>query len=231
MEENKSDLKEASSYCRNVNRIFFTEANPFVLKTSKLIKLAELVKQDYSSCKSMGSFARITDITPKNIEKLKTLRKLGYDGIIIGIEIGDDETLAFMNKGYQSKDIIEQCKKLEVAGISYYFFYLTGLSGVGKGKVGAYATAEVINQLHPRIVNANNLTIYKNSELYKEIKNGNWSEESEIEKLVEIKTLIENINIDMDIATYGSSNQVQIFGKLPKNKKMVNRLEEIIEKI
>lgn len=42
----------------------------------------------------------------KNSEELKGLRALGYNGITIGVETGDDEMLAFMNKGFQSKDQI-----------------------------------------------------------------------------------------------------------------------------
>ena len=35
------------------------------------------------------------------------------------------------------------------------------------------------------------LTIYKTSKLYQEIQRGNWKEEGEIEKLAELKALIE----------------------------------------
>ena len=37
---------------------------------------------------------------PKSLEELKELRVLGYDGITIGVETGDDESLTFMNKGF-----------------------------------------------------------------------------------------------------------------------------------
>ena len=74
---------------------------------------------------------------PKSLEDLKELRALGYDGITIGVETGDDESLTFMNKGFQSKDVLEQCRKLDEAGISYNFFYLTGIYGAGRGEVGA----------------------------------------------------------------------------------------------
>ena len=188
--EVEQDLAEASKYYHKVPRIFFTGANPFVLNTEKLKALAKMVKEYYPKYETIGCFARITDITPKTVEELRELRALGYDGITIGVETGDDEMLAFMNKGFQSKDTIEQCKKLEAANISYNFFYLTGISGAGRAEIGAKETAKVFNQLHPRIIESSMLTIYKNSELYEEIQKGNWREESEIEKLIELKILI-----------------------------------------
>lgn len=224
--EVEQDLAEASKYYHKVPRIFFTGANPFVLNTEKLKELAKMVKKYYPKYETIGCFARITDITPKTVEELRGLRALGYDGITIGVETGDDEMLAFMNKGFQSKDTIEQCKKLETANISYNFFYLTGISGAGRAEIGAKETAKVFNQLHPKIIESSMLTIYKNSELYEEIQKGNWREESEIEKLIELKTLIENLKITTRIVTDGASNLIQVRGNLPKDKeKLMKHLQ------
>lgn len=224
--EIEQDLAEASKYYHKVPRVFFTGANPFVLSTEKLKTLAKMVKEYFPKYETIGCFARITDITPKTVEELRGLRALGYDGITIGVETGDDEMLAFMNKGFQSKDTIEQCKKLEAANISYNFFYLTGISGAGRAEIGAKETAKVFNQLHPRIIESSMLTIYKNSELYEEIQKENWREESEIEKLIELKTLIENLKITTRIVTDGASNLIQVRGNLPKDKeKLIKHLQ------
>lgn len=230
--EVEQDLAEASKYYHKVPRIFFTGANPFVLNTEKLKALAKMVKEYYPKYETIGCFARITDITPKTVEELRELRALGYDGITIGVETGDDEMLAFMNKGFQSKDTIEQCKKLEEANISYNFFYLTGISGAGRAEIGAKETAKVFNQLHPRIIESSMLTIYKNSELYEEIQKGNWREESEIEKLIELKILIENLKITTRIVTDGASNLIQVRGNLPKDKeKLMKHLQYQISNV
>lgn len=224
--EVEEDLAETSRFYKNVPRIFFTGANPFVLSTNKLQTLAQLVKKYYPNYETIGCFARVTDIRSKSVEELKKLHSLGYDGITIGVETGDDEALAFMNKGYQSKDIIEQCRKLEEAGIHYNFFYLTGISGSGRGELGAKETAKIFNQLHPQIIDASMLTIFENSELYKEIIAGNWKEENEIEKLIEMKTLIENLTINCRFATDGVSNLIQVRGNLPEDKKSLVKFLE-----
>ena len=230
--EIEQDLAEASKYYHKVPRVFFTGANPFVLSTEKLKTLAKMVKEYFPKYETIGCFARITDITPKTVEELRGLRALGYDGITIGVETGDDEMLAFMNKGFQSKDTIEQCKKLEEANISYNFFYLTGISGAGRAEIGAKETAKVFNQLHPRIIESSMLTIYKNSELYEEIQKENWREESEIEKLIELKTLIENLKITTRIVTDGASNLIQVRGNLPKDKeKLMKHLQYQISNV
>ena len=73
------------------------------------------------------------------------------------------------------------------------------------------------------------LTIYPTSELYKEIQAGNWKEETEIEKLEEMKTLIENLKIDVRFVTDGASNLIQVRGNLKTDKqKMIAFLKQQI---
>lgn len=232
LSEVEEDLKEISRYYRNAKRVFFTGANPFVLSFDKLKTLAGLVRKYYPKAESIGCFARITDITPKTDEQLKELHRLGYNSITIGVEAGDDEALSFMHKGFGTKEIIRECKRLDEAGMEYNFFYLAGIYGRGRGEIGAKNTAAVFNQLNPKIIINSMMTIYRTSELYQEIQNGNWKEETEIEKLMELKVLIGNLNIDTYFATMGASNCVNVEGHLPKDKmRMIKWLDEVISSV
>ena len=132
MENIEADLKEAkkmyrSFFERKVTRTFLTGANPFVLKYDRLMEIAGLVHRYFPEMETIGSFARVTDVTLKTDEELAALRGAGYDGLTIGIETADDEALRFMDKGYLAADILEQCGRLDRAGIRYSFFYLTGI--------------------------------------------------------------------------------------------------------
>lgn len=235
LEDIEADLKEAqevfSGYQnRKITRTFLTGANPFVLKFDRLMAIVNLIHQYFPENETIGCFSRVTDITLKTDNELKALREAGYDGLTIGIETGDDEALRFMNKGYQSSDIVEQCSRLDRAGISYCFFYLTGISGAGRGEAGAKQTADICNQTHPKLIGANMLTIYPESELYREIQRGAWSEEREIEKYQEVRILVDSLTIPVTFAALGASNAFQLLGTLPKDKsKLLTALDHIIQ--
>ena len=233
----EADLKEARkryerlSGCR-VKRVFLTGANPFVLKFEKLMEIAELIHRYLPETESVGCFARVTDVTLKSDEELAALRAAGYDGLTVGIETADDEALRFMDKGYLAADILEQCGRLDKAGIRYSFFYLTGISGAGRGEDGARATAAVCNQLHPALVGANMLTIYPDSKLYGEIRQGNWKEETETEKYKEVQALVEGLEIPTEFAALGASNAFQMRGVLPEDKeKLLAFLDDVIKNV
>lgn len=210
-------------------RVFLVGANPFVLLSERLEKIAGLVRRYLPTVETIGCFARVTDVGLKSGEELRRLRSLGYDGLTVGVETGDEKALAFMNKGYRARDIVEQADRLDEAGISYSFFYLAGVSGAGRGREGALRTAEVFNQTHPKRVGSSMLTIFPSSELYREIQAGNWREESELEKLGELRTLIEHLEIPTRFETDGASNLVQIQGDLPKDRdRLAGCLERLI---
>ncbi len=215
-----------------IRRAFLTGANPFVLKYDRLMAIANLIQKYIPSVKTIGCFARITDITSKTDEELASLHRAGYDGLTIGIETGDDEALRFMNKGYTSADIVTQCRRLDRAGIPYSFFYLVSISGAGRGEIGAKATADVCNQLHPSLIGVNMLTIYPESELYQEMQRGGWKEAGEIEKYREIRTLLEHLTIPTQFAAMGASNAFQFQGTLPEDKDTLTAaLDRIIETV
>ncbi len=210
-------------------RVFLTGANPFVLKAERLLEIAGMIARTFPEIASIGCFARVTDVALKTEQELVQLRAAGFDGLTLGVETGDDVALAFMRKGYQAADIVEQCQRLEAAGIGYNFFYLTGISGHGRGQASAKATAAVCNQLHPRRIGASMLTIYPNSELYQEIQNGAWQPETEIEKYQELKTLVQVLQGPVWFGALGASNAVPFAGNLPGDKeRLLAVLDEII---
>lgn len=167
---------------------------------------------------SFGMFARVTDIVPKSVEELKNLRHLRLDGISIGIETAHNPTLLRMDKGYLASDILTQLSKLDEAGIRYNVFYLNGLAGKGNGEANATATADVLNRLHPCIINIVSLTVFPESRLYQEVTDGGYEEEPEIERLIETKTFIRQLTIKTNILGHHISNTVPVTGALPVDK-------------
>ncbi len=199
-------------------RVFLVGANPFVLLPRRLEEIAGLIRRYLPSVETIGCCARVTDVGLKSGEELRRLRGLGYDGLTVGVETGDEEALAFMNKGYRARDIIEQAGRLDQAGISYSFFYLAGISGAGRGTEGALRSAEVFNQTRPVRIGSSMLTVFPSSELYREIQAGSWREEGELEKLGELKTLVGHLDIPTRFETDGASNLVHVRGDLPRDR-------------
>ena len=204
-----------------VTRVFLVGANPFALTFDRLCKIAELVRRYFPECRAIRCFSRVTDVGRKTDGQLRELAQMGYNGITIGAETGDDAALAFMNKGYNASDIVEQSKRLDAAGIRYCFTYLAGIHGAGRGEAGASASAAIFNRTRPELIGSSMLTVFPGSRLYQEILSGNWREETEREKLRELRTLAAGLTIPTTFATLGASNAVRTEGKLPEQRETI----------
>ena len=196
----------------------YHRGKPFALSYNRLMDTALLLRKYLPHMESFGMFARVTDITPKSVEELRNLHHLKLDSINIGMETAHDPTLDRMDKGYHSADILEQLSKLDEAGIHYNVFYLNGLGGQGNGVASAAATAEVLNRLHPCIINIVSLTIFPESRLHQDVIDGTYQEAPEIERLVEMRTLIERLTIKTNLLGHHISNTIPITGALPYDK-------------
>ncbi len=223
LSEVEEDLKVIREWQPRARRVYLTGANPFALSYNKLMDIAILLRKYLPHLVSFGMFARVTDITQKSVDELKNLRHMKLDSINIGVETAHNPTLKRMNKGYRASDIIEQLSKLDKARIHYNIFYLNGLGGSGMGIESAIATADVLNNLHPCIINIVSLTVFPESQLYEEIQNGSFEEEPEIEKLIEMRTLIERLKINVNLLGHHISNTVPITGALPNDKALILR--------
>jgi len=107
--------------------------------------------------------------------------------------------------------------------VSIWILHLNGLGGNGNGRANAIATAEVLNRLHPCIINIVSLTIFPESQLYQEVQDGTYIGEPEIERLMEMRTLIDSLNIRVNLLGHHISNTVPITGALPDDKAAILR--------
>ena len=81
----------------------------------------------------------------------------------------------------------------------------------------------MLNRLHPCIINIVSLTIFPESQLYQEVLDGTYIEEPELERLMEMRTLIDRLKIKVNLLGHHISNTVPITGALPDDKAAILR--------
>lgn len=229
LEQIEMDLKEVSSNNRHVKNVWATGGNPYALSVEKLEKIALLIRKYLPEVK-ISTYARVDDFKRKSVEDIRHLMDLGFEDILIGVESADDEALAYMNKGYTGKDVLEQLKKVEASGVRYRVIYLGGIAGAGKCEESAKKTAKVLNELNPYMMFITSVAVLPGTELYNEVKMGNFTEASELERIKEIRTLASNLKNDIFIYARSVSSSVDFTASFPEDKeRIIGKLDEIID--
>ena len=145
---------------------------------------------------------RVTDLRNKTVEELKKLKELGMREISLGVESGDDWTLDRIQKGYHAEDILEQCHKLEEAGIDYWMTFLNGVAGRSHSREHALNSAKIFSQCRPMLVGTGGLTLFPGTPLLEEAQRGEFDPLTEKEMLEELKLFVENLNCDCSFITH-----------------------------
>ena len=125
----------------------------------RLRETIEDIRASMPMVHTIGCFARIEDVGRKSDEELRELARLGVSDISIGAESGLDDALAFMRKGHTAADIVEQCRRLDEAGITYDLFYLAGIAGAGRYEENVRATVDTFGKTNPKRIMIHTLTL------------------------------------------------------------------------
>lgn len=226
-EADLAEIKRAQPYAR---RVFLTGANPFALNYENLARRALAVRETLIKCQSIAMFASIRDIRDKEVWQLRRLRSLGINGLSIGVESGDDRVLALAGKGYTAADILTQCRKLDEAGIEYYFVYMTGLAGAGGGARNAANSAALFNRLNPYCISVDSLTLFPNTELYAMAQDGRFQPAGERERIAELQILIRSLQIRTHLLADSVSNFYPVTANLPYDRtRVLGELQRVLD--
>ena len=230
MEWIEDDLREIARLDPHAKTIQLLSANPLALSYERLVPILELIHRYLPDMEYIYACTRVTDICNKSVKQLKHLKELGIREISLGTESGDDWTLDRINKGYHAEDILEQCRKLEEAGISYWINFLNGVAGREHSHDHAVNTAKIMNQLHPMLVGTGGLTLFPGTPLLEEAQRGEFEPLSEKEMLIEMKTFVETLECDCTFITHHTV-AANLSGEnfLKRKPQIVSALQDVIE--
>lgn len=227
----EEDIQEIAQNNPNTTRLQLIGADPFALSFDHLKKICDIILKRLPNVKIMTMASRVTNIKNKTIDQLKELRKMGITELHIGVESGDDWTLNRIQKGYESNEIIEQVKKLDEAGISYWLTFLNGVAGKKHSYNHAINTAKIFNQLNPIVVGTGGLTLFPDTELKKETELGEFDPLTEKEMLEELKIFLEKLECNARLITHHTI-AINLSGNFLENKEnILKSLQHLIDNL
>lgn len=173
--------------------IFLQDANTLVLKIEWLTEIIKYIRQKLPEIKRITSYARADILCRITEEQFLQLKSAGLNRIHSGFETGCDEVLQLIGKGTTQKQQIEGGKKVKQAGIELSIYFMPGAGGKQYSEKNAIDTATVINAINPDFVRLRTFVVKNGSLMHDLVKSGEFIECSDMEKLLEIKMMLEHI--------------------------------------
>ncbi|MCG8336815.1 MAG: radical SAM protein [Proteobacteria bacterium] len=221
------DIKFASQHCQQQKRLFLCDGDAMIISQKKLPGLLKEIKTQLPWVNRVGTYANAKSLKRKTLEELKEMKELGLGIVYMGLESGDDETLANVQKKGNANDMIEQGRKVKEAGIKLSITVLLGLAGPERSFIHARETGRVLSAIDPEYVGALSLMLTPNTPLYDDWRAGKFELTDAKGMLVELGTMIAHTDLSRGLFFANhASNYLPIKARLPKEKEETIRLIE-----
>ncbi|HEY48709.1 MAG TPA: radical SAM protein [Dehalococcoidia bacterium] len=174
---------------------FLQDANTLIMPTPQLLEVIRYLKEKFPSTERITSYARAKTLSKKSLEELKELREAGLSRLHVGLETGDDDLLRLVDKGVTSDEQVKAGKKAREAGFELSEYVMIDLGGRTRSEQHAKNTARVLNEIDPDFIRLRPLMLGPGLPLYEDYTQGTLELSSPHERLREVKTLVENLDV------------------------------------
>lgn len=232
LEEIKNDMNHFRKIYEHVEKIFLADGDALIIPTKDLKEILMYAGKLFPECSRITLYGSPKSILLKTHQELEELKALGLSMIYMGVESGSDEVLKDINKGASSEELLNAAVMVKNANISLSVTVIAGIGGRKNSKIHAVKTGELISNMAPDYLGVLSLMAEEETDLYNKIVKKEFQLLSDKEMLIEIKLLIEHINIEETIVfrCNHASNYVSLRGDLPCDKEaMINQIDYHIE--
>lgn len=216
-----------------VKSAFLQDSDSMIVKAEPLAEVVEFLRRIFPELERICSYARGKTLCHKTLGEMKRLRAAGLSRVHIGLETGDDELLAYIQKGATSADMIEGGKRAVDAGLEVSEYVMPGLGGKERWRQHVQGTARVLNAVNPHFIRLRSFHVLPGSPMYEKAMRGEYHVQSIEGALTEVRALIEALNVTSQVVTSDYAWNYfmgDIDGKLPEDReKLLRSFDESIQ--
>lgn len=216
---------EARGY-PDAGRIFLADGDVMSRPFSDLQGMLQMLNEAFPALARVSVYANGRSIAAKTDAQLRALRALKLHTLYMGLESGDDEILARVRKGADSRVQIEAGRLARQAGIELNTYVILGLGGREGTYAHARKTARVLNEMAPPVVRLRTLVPKINTPLLEEVQAGRLELLGPHGVIRETMALIEGLNGRLRVVSDHYTNYVNLAGNLPEDKAAMLRFLE-----
>lgn len=215
----RRDIQFAASHCRRQRRLFLCDGDALILPHKRLLEILADIRQSLPWVTRVGTYASAKSLRSKSDAELAELKGAGIGIVYMGLESGDDEILAAMNKHGDSAAIVEQGRRARQAGFKLNVTVINGLGGVEGSMAHARETARALSAMDPDQIGALSLMLVPGTPLHDRFERGEFSLPDSHGILTEIREMLVGLELTKGLFLANhASNYLPLKVRLPSGK-------------
>ena len=218
-EEIKADLLEARrDYGDRVRTIFFPAGNTIAMPGAALAEICRFSHSLFPRLERITVYGSAQYIYRKGPDQLRTLAEAGLGRLHMGLESGDDEILARVQKGADARVQVAAGRLARDSGLELNTYVILGLGGQERTAAHARETARALNEMQPHVVRLRTLVPKINTPLLEDVQAGRFRMLTPHQVIAETMALLQGIEAPTVVASDHYTNYVNLSGSLPRDK-------------
>jgi radical SAM superfamily enzyme YgiQ (UPF0313 family) len=204
---------------QRVRRVFLADGDAMALSARRLDAILDLLHRALPNLERVSSYANARNLLGKTVEELAALRERGIQLLYLGLESGDDRTLADIHKGMTVTEQIEGCRRASDAGMQLSVTAILGLAGRERSLEHAAATGDALSAIDPEYVGLLTLMLTPGTRMERKVAAGEVVLPDSMGMLRELREIVVHMDVtDCLFRCNHASNYLPIGGRLPGDK-------------
>jgi radical SAM superfamily enzyme YgiQ (UPF0313 family) len=204
---------------QRVRRVFLADGDALALSRGRLTDILSLLRAELPALERVSSYANAQNLLKKSPEDLHAIREAGLELLYLGLESGDDATLAAIHKGVTVAQQIEGCAKASAAGPGLSVTAILGLAGVERSALHAEATGVALSAIDPEYIGVLSLMVEPGTRTEARVRSGKFVVPDALTMLAELRGMIAATTVtDAVFRSNHASNYLPVGGRLPHDK-------------
>jgi len=218
LDEMEQDVLGCSAALGDTRRIFLADGDALAAPQEELLALFALLRKHFPKLQRIGMYAGARSVLGKSTEELALLREQGLGIAYLGIESGDDELLAWMQKGVNAAEMAEAGLRVKAAGIKLSVTVLLGIGGSARSSRHARATGRLLSKIDPDYVGALTTMVVPGTLLHQFEQAGGFRLASPFAILAELGEMLEHTEMRGLFFSNHASNYLPLRVRMPSGR-------------
>ena len=202
-----------------VRSVFLADGNSVIMRPSHLLDILAHLYRSFPGLQRVTCYGATQYLAKKSLDDLKALRAAGLTRIHCGMESGDDDLLAYVNKGATAEVQIRGGQNVKAAGMELSFYVMPGLGGRERSENHALGSARVLSAVKPDFIRLRTFVPQLGTPMAEACLRGEYTLLSPHGTLREIRLMVEHLDAgDSQVVSDHWTNFAPVRGVLPHDK-------------
>lgn len=218
------ELKELAAIEPRARRLFIADGDALVLPMDRWRNLLEVAYRELPHLQRVSAYGSPRSIGGKTPGELEELRTRGLQMIYMGVETGDEQLLAEIEKGCGRDELLKAGRKVMDAGMDLSVTLIAGLGGKERWREHAVATGRFLAELSATYTGVLSLVLTPGTPLSDRVAKGTFTPLDGRETLEEVRLMLDSATGAETIFRMNhASNDLLLKGTLPGEREQLLR--------